>query len=107
MTSEIDTESIAGYARNRSDDKWGYVPLDDYADLVAQREVLADALRDAFRRLNRIAMMTNGTGMQDVYNEAYPGKVRKALEECGLLRAQYDPSMIPAAWLPGAEEEEG
>ncbi len=57
------------------------------AEVECQREVLAEALREMARGgCNALA-------------------ARAALRSCGLLRPQDDPSMIPAAWLPGAEEE--
>lgn len=69
---------------------------------------LADALRKANARLVRIADMAqraentpyeDGVAYQSIYNEAYSGEVRKALDRHGLLRPQDRPEMVPSAWL--------
>jgi hypothetical protein len=79
-----------------------------------QREVLAEALRKAHAEIinvqanyHRIALQKIPAG--NAMKRLFPiwRIMSTALRECGLLRAQDDPSMIPAAWLPGAEEEEG
>lgn len=71
------------------------------AEAERHREVLADALRGV------LDPRTYGEWWVTPAYDKAAEVARTALDECGLLRAQDDPAMIPAAWLPGAEEEEG
>lgn len=78
---------------------------DRLAEAERHREVLADALREVVR-LGWSADSASTTHALLMQRQATRG-AEKALRECGLLRPQDDPAMIPAAWLPGAEEDEG
>lgn len=71
------------------------------AEAERHREVLADALR-----VISYGGCCETPGCTEEDPKCDARTARAALRECGLLRPQDDPDMIPAAWLPGAEEEE-